>query len=82
MQYLSNMKSRIVVLNMATVVVTLHTAVLAASQNLEPALQLHRRHCCHHPHRVLHPPLQGLQSVQMELVEVRLNTRVRDQHMG
>jgi len=75
-----NSYRRIVALNTDTVVVTPHTAVLAASQHLEPALQLHRRHCCHRPHRVLHPPLQGLQSVQMELVEVRLGTLAKDQH--
>jgi len=42
---MTNDDSRIAVLNMATVVVTPHTVVLAASQHLGPALRL-----AHLPH--------------------------------
>ena len=111
MKVSSDEESRIVVLNMVTVAVMLHTVVLAVNQHLERAQQLHlphcrrrlhcrlhlpcRRHlhcrlrlCCRHrlhcrrrPHQALLPRPLGLQSVQMEPVEVRQVTHVKDQHM-
>ncbi len=80
--------SRIVALNMGTVVVMPHTVALPVNQHLEPALQLarlphrrHRLHCPHHPHQALPPHPLVLPSVQMEPVEVRQVTHVKDQHM-
>lgn len=88
-QVSSNETSRIVALNMGIVVVMPHTAALAVNQHLEPVLQLallphrcHHLHCHHHPHQALPPHPLGLPSVQMEPVEVRRVTRVKDQHMG
>ncbi len=88
MKVSSDEESRIVVLNMVTVAVMLHTVVLAVNQHLEPALQLHLPHCRHRlpcrrrPHQALLPHPLVLPSVRMELVEVRRVTRVKDQHMG